>query len=375
MEGACVALCHIVAICRIVTGRPSAILLRVPARSKPARSRHPAEAVRVTVHRLTSNADGRGARHRQAEDWMLTKSGLRLGMGLPQGVVGGRADTRLTRAFATRAEQLGYADLWLTDNLLGGRPHLEPVTLLAYAAACTERIRLGVSVIILNQRNPVPLAKALASLDQLSGGRLTVGVGLGSGTADYAALGISDERPVARFIEGLRVMRALWSQERVDLDGRLFHLRDVAMAPKPLQSHLPVWIGAHVPAALRRAVRLGDGWMGAGSARNEDFIAQIGEVRRALAELGRDEAGFTLSKRIYVAVDADEGRARAELAATLTSAYGVARDGVGVAGTAEQCSEALRWMRDAGLHHLLLQPCGDVMQQLEVLTTEVAPAL
>jgi alkanesulfonate monooxygenase SsuD/methylene tetrahydromethanopterin reductase-like flavin-dependent oxidoreductase (luciferase family) len=98
---------------------------------------------------------------------MATKSGLRLGIGLPQGVVGGRADPGLIREFATRAEQLGYADLWLTDNLLGGRPHLEPVTLLAYAAACTEHIRLGVSVIILNQRNPVPLAKALASLDHV----------------------------------------------------------------------------------------------------------------------------------------------------------------------------------------------------------------
>ena len=306
---------------------------------------------------------------------MVTKSGLRLGIGLPQSVAGGMVDTGLIRAFATRAEQLGYADLWLTDNLLGGRPHLEPVTLLAYAAACTEQIRLGVSVIILNQRNPIALAKALASLDQLSGGRLTVGVGLGSGTAAYPAFGISDARPVARFTEGLQVMRALWSQERVNLDGAFLRLKDVTMEPKPVQPHLPVWIGGHVPAALRRAVRLGDGWMGAGSARNEDFFAQISQVRRALAELGRDEASFTLSKRIYLAVDNDEGRAQAQLAATLTSTYGVARQGVGVAGTAEQCIAVLRAMRDAGLHHLLLQPCGDVMQQLKVLTTEVAPAL
>jgi alkanesulfonate monooxygenase SsuD/methylene tetrahydromethanopterin reductase-like flavin-dependent oxidoreductase (luciferase family) len=93
---------------------------------------------------------------------MLTKSGLRLGIGLPQGNIGGIADTRHIRDVATRAEQLGYADLWLTDNLFGGRSQLEPVTLLAYVAACTEQIRLGVSVFILNQRNPVALAKALA---------------------------------------------------------------------------------------------------------------------------------------------------------------------------------------------------------------------
>jgi probable F420-dependent oxidoreductase len=306
---------------------------------------------------------------------MVTRSGLRLGIGLPQGVVGEAADTELIRDFATRAERLGYADLWLTDNLLGGRPHLEPVTLLAYAAACTERIRLGVSVIILNQRNPVALAKELASLDQLSGGRLTVGVGLGGGTATYPALGISEDRPVARFAEGLRVMRALWTEERVDLDGAFYRLEGVAMAPKPVQRRLPVWIGGHVPAALRRAARLGDGWMGAGSARNAAFFEQIGHVRRVLAELGRDEATFTLSKRMYIAVDEDEDRAKHQLAAALTSTYGVARDGVGVAGTAGRCAAVLRAMRDAGLRHLLLQPCGDVMRQLEVLTTEVAPEL
>ena len=306
---------------------------------------------------------------------MLTQSGLRLGIGLPQSVAGGRADTELIRAFAVRAEQLGYHDLWLTDNVLGGRPHLEPVTLLAYAAACTERIRLGVSVIILNQRNPVALAKALASLDQLSGGRLTVGLGLGGTTAAYPAFGISAERPVARFSESLNVMRALWREERVDLQGAFFRLENVAMGPKPVQPHLPVWIGGHVPAALRRAVRLGDGWMGAGSARNADFFDQIRQVRGHIKEIGRDEASFTLSKRVYIAVDQTAARAQEQLAATLTSTYGTAREGVGVAGSAAQCVEVLRSMRDAGLQHLLLQPCGDVMHQLEVLTTEVAPKL
>ena len=170
--------------------------------------------------------------------------------------------------------------------------------------------------------------------------------------------------------------RALWSEERVDLAGDFVRLADVAMGPKPAQRpHPPVWIGGHVPAALRRAVRLGDGWMGAGSARTEDFFDQIGRVRRHMEGLGRDEARFALSKRVYVAVDNDEGRAREQLAATLASTYGVARDGVGVAGTAGRCAEVLRTMRDAGLRHLLRQPCGDVMRQLEVLTAEVAPQL
>jgi probable F420-dependent oxidoreductase len=308
---------------------------------------------------------------------VLTSSGLRLGIGLPQVFTNGRVDTGLIRDFAQRAEQLGYDDLWLTENILSARPVLDPVTLLAYAAAVTDRIRLGVSVIILNQRNPVQLAKALASLDQLSGGRLTVGVGLGGSTAVYPSFGISPERPVARFTESLRVMRALWSQERVDLNGDLFRVAGVSMEPKPVQQPLPVWFGGHATAALRRSARLGDGWMGAGSGRLADFFNEIAQVRRYLQEMGRDDGSFPLSKRIYIAVDADEERARKQLEQTIAGTYGPDRPAleIGVAGTVEQCAGVLRTMRDAGLHHLLLQPCGDPMEQLDVMTREIAPQL
>src|SRR5579871_6198932 len=117
---------------------------------------------------------------------MLAKSGLRLGMALPQVYPSGTVDVNLIREFALRAESLGYEDLWLTDGGLGGQGLLEPVTLLTYVAGFTTRIRLGVSVIILNRRNPAMLAKTLSSLDQLSGGRVTLGVGLGGGTATYS---------------------------------------------------------------------------------------------------------------------------------------------------------------------------------------------
>ena len=309
---------------------------------------------------------------------MLTTSGLRLGIGLPQVFPGGTVDTGLIRDFALRAEALGYEDLWLTDNVLGGNGLVEPVTLMTYVAGFTSRIRLGVSVLILNQRNPVQLAKALASLDQLSGGRLTVGVGLGGGTAAYPAFGIGQDRPVARFTEGLRVMRALWSEERVTLRGDFWQMEDAAITPKPVQKpHPPVWIGGHAPAALRRAVRLGDGWMGAGGSRIEDFFGEIAQVRRYLVEAGRDASGFTLSKRVYVAVDDDPEQARERLAAGFIRQYGSSRmaEGAGVAGTPRQCVDALRAIRDAGLQHLLLHPVADAMQQLEVLTRDVAPEL
>jgi probable F420-dependent oxidoreductase len=254
---------------------------------------------------------------------------------------------------------------------------LEPVTLLAFAAACTERIRLGVSVLILNQRNPVQLAKALASLDQLSGGRVTAGVGLGFGTTSYPAFGLDTARPVARFTESLRVLRALWSEERVDLEVDFWQLHGVAMEPKPCQPQLPVWIGANAPAALRRAVRLGDGWMGAGGARRADFFEQIAQVRSELRAAGRADAAFTLSKRVYIVVDRDEQRARERLAAGLGGQYGGDRrpEDIGVAGTPAQCVAMLQTLRDAGLHHLLLHPYPDYLEQLAILSREVAPGL
>jgi probable F420-dependent oxidoreductase len=309
---------------------------------------------------------------------MLTKSGLRLGIGLPQVWPGGTVDKDVIREFALRAERSGYEDLWLTDNALGGQGSLEPVTLLTYVAGFTQRIRLGISVIILNLRNPLQLARALATLDQLSGGRVTVGVGLGGGTALYPAFGISEARPVARFTEGIKLLRALWGQEPVTLDSEFWRMDNVSIMPKPLQQpYPPIWIGGHAPAALRRAARLGDGWMGAGSSSNAHFFEEITQIRRYLQELGRDEASFTLSKRIYVAVDNDAEKARERLAAGLLSQYGTSRigEGAGVAGPARHCIEVLRSMRDAGLQHMLLHPFADSMQQLELLTNEVAPEL
>jgi len=308
---------------------------------------------------------------------MLTRSSLKLGIALPQVFHDGRINTELIREFAESAEQLGYADLWLTERILGAGNILDPVALLAYAAACVPSIRLGVSVIILNLRNPVQLAKALSSLDQLSGGRLTVGVGLGGRTDIYPAFGVNQERPVARFTEALAVMRALWNEQRASSQGERWRLEGVAMEPKPLQKPLPVWLGGHATTALRRAARLGDGWMGAGATPNEEFYDEIRQVRGFLKELGRDEASFPLSKRIYISVDRDEAKARGQLAAGMLGQYGnpAMAERRGLAGTPAQCVEVLRRMRDAGLNHLLLHPYGDPLKQLDLLTSEVAPEL
>src|SRR5919197_5507431 len=238
---------------------------------------------------------------------VITKSGLKLGVALPQGSRDGRIDLALLRDFAVQAEAAGFDDLWTIEQIVGRYPVLESVSLLAYLAAITTRIRLGTAVLVTNLRNPIQLAKELSSVDHLSGGRITVGVGLGGDTRMYAAYGLTGDRRVARFVEGIRVMKALWTQPSVTLTGEFFQLKGVSMEPKPLQKpHPPLWFGARTEAAQRRAIRLGDGWMGAGSTVVSEFFVELERMQELLAEAGRDASTFPLSKRVYVSINDDE---------------------------------------------------------------------
>src|SRR6478672_2920493 len=177
----------------------------------------------------------------------------RFSVGLPQSFDGG--DPRPVGIYAARAETLGFSGLWTLDSAVGGptsrTPLLDGLQVLAYAAAVTRDVRLGIAVIVMNRRQPVLLAKEIASLDRLSGGRLTVGVGLGAPADEHvAALGFPADRTVRRLVEGGEVLR--FSRARLE--------------PRPIQRPgPPVWFGAGREPALRRAARLGDGWIGAGS--------------------------------------------------------------------------------------------------------------
>src|SRR2546421_466470 len=190
------------------------------------------------------------------------KSRVTLGVAIPQTVLQGGFDVPKLRAFLARAEALGFESAWVVEQILGGIRSLEPLTLLTWAAACTERLRLAPAVLLTALRSPVHLAKALSSLDHLSGGRLTVGVGLGGNPKIYPAFGLLAARRAARFAEGLRLMKRLWTEERVTFDGEFFKLQNASMQPKPLQKpHPPLWFGGHHPNALKRAVELGDGFI------------------------------------------------------------------------------------------------------------------
>jgi probable F420-dependent oxidoreductase len=304
---------------------------------------------------------------------------VQFAISIPQVVSDGTFDPAAMRAYLARAEELGFTGAWAQEQVIGTLPMLAPLETLTCAAACTERIRLGCAVLVTSLYSPVHLAKSLSTLDQLSRGRLEVGVGTG-GRRMFSAFAVDPETFVARFSEGLHLMRALWSEPRVTFDGRFWQLTGAAMEPKPFQKPgPPVWFGGGHPAALRRAVRLGDGFFGAGSATTAQFAEHVQTVRAELAVQGRDPAAFPIAKRVYIAVDDDSERARAGITAALDRVYGFfgARDltPVAVYGTPDDCARGLREVADAGAEMILLNPLYDDAEQMERLAAEVVPQL
>src|SRR5256886_12106668 len=205
---------------------------------------------------------------------------MRFAISIPQFVSDGEFDPVDFRAYMARAEALGFESAWTLEQPLGMMPFLSPLRSKSYAAACTERIRLGCVVFVTPLHSPVHLAKDLSSLDQLSRGRIEIGVGAGGRHRMFSAFQVDPTSLVARFNEGLRLMKALWTEPRVNFDGRFWQLKDAAMEPKPFQKpHPPIWFGASHPDALRRAVKYGNGFFGAGSSTTKR-VARQGPIRR-----------------------------------------------------------------------------------------------
>lgn len=303
------------------------------------------------------------------------------GIAMPQVFINTPVDTRLIRDFLLQAETLAYDSVWVQEQIIGDFAILEPVSLLNFAAALTSRLRLGTSVLLTVLRNPIQLAKSLSTLDHLSRGRLTVGIGLGvdgSGAGNDSIFGATDGRRVRRFVEGIEVMKALWTEPAASFQGSFWRFQEVAMEPKPVQKpHPPIWFGAHREPALRRAVKYGDGWMGAGSSSTTTFIKESALLRRLLDEAGRDPATFTVSKRVYIAVDDDRQRAERRLREWFAVRYknSEAASRVAVWGSQSECVDKLREILHAGANHLLLNPVFEEMEHLELLAKEVIPHL
>jgi probable F420-dependent oxidoreductase len=266
--------------------------------------------------------------------------------------------------FLQRAEELPFAAAWTIEQVIGTAPVLESMTTLAYAAAVTKRLRLGVAVLLIAQRNPIVLAKSLSSIDVLSNGRLIVGVGMGASTAQYPAYGMTPEGRVTRFRESLEIVKRLWTEDRVSFPGRFSQLDHIPMEPKPVQKpRPPIWFGGHVEAALRRAVELGDGYIGAGSTPMSVFLEDIKQL----------PADFPKAKRLYLAIGDNLPRLREWFGAFYHKPE--LADQVAVWGSPDQLAGEIKRMKDAGVSHILLNPVFDEEDQMERLAADVIPKI
>jgi probable F420-dependent oxidoreductase len=199
------------------------------------------------------------------------------------------------------AEDLGFESLWVGEHVALPEPRTEasplaastllhdPLIALTYLAARTTRVRLGTGILILPLRNPAVLAKQIASLDVLSGGRVELGIGVGGLPEELAAVGVRMAERGARADEYLDAIRALWTMDKPHFEGRTVTIRDVDAHPRPVQDPVPILVGGHSPAALRRAVLRGQGWYGFGL-EVAAAARLIDDLRELEGRLGRPAA-------------------------------------------------------------------------------------
>jgi probable F420-dependent oxidoreductase len=223
---------------------------------------------------------------------------MRIGIHLPH--AGEQATPALIKRHAIRAEALGLSDIWVSEHIIVPRATFprspqfyDPVLTLTWVAAVTERIGLGTSVLVLPMRHPLPLAKELATLQNLSGGRLILGAGVGWLEAEFAALGVPFHERGRRMDEGIAMMRAVWTQDPVTFDAKYIpaEITEMTMRPFPAQP-IPLWLAADSDAALKRTTRIADGWHG--TRYTPETVAPV--VKRLRAE--RPGPDFTVSLRV-----------------------------------------------------------------------------
>src|SRR5271169_2560666 len=304
---------------------------------------------------------------------------MRFAISIPQFYADGEFDPVEFRNYFTGVEQLGYDSAWAQESTLGVSPQFSPIEAMTYAAACTERMRLGCVVFVSTLHSPVHLAKSLSTLDQLSRGRIEVGVGTGGMGRPFAAFGVDPGRYVSRFTEGIALMKALWTEPRVTFHGEFWQLENAPMEPKPFQKPYPrLWFGGASEPALRRAVRLGDGFFGAGSSPTAKFAEQVEIVRTALAEAGRAGPSFPIAKRVYIGIDENAEHARTRMNAALEGIYGhrvPAIEAAAITGTTADCIREVNQVVTAGAELILFTALFDQREQMEQLAAAVLPKL
>ena len=297
---------------------------------------------------------------------------MQFGFGLPNTL-----DGKALCEFAQAAESLGFESVWTGDHIVlptaptnqypysadgsfstpSDAPFLETMTVLSYIAACTTRIRIGSTVIILPYRNPVLQAKMFASLDVLTGGRVVCGVGVGWLQKEFETLGAPYAERGPMSDEYLAILKCLWTQKDPEFHGRFYSFEGIQFYPKPVQQpHIPIWVGGHTRRAIRRTVAYGDAWHP--SRQTPEYVARLMPYLREQAEAaGRDPAEITISlKRTLHFTDL-----------AIPQGDGDPTGGA-VIGTTREVVEDIRRCRQVGINQLTYDfRTSDVGQCIQIL--------
>lgn len=283
-------------------------------------------------------------------------------------------------AFVDQVEELGFDSLWFSDRLISTTPTLGSFAAMAAVAGRTQKLKFGSAVLVLPTRQPVEVAKEIATIDLLSDGRMLPAFGLGTeDEREYEAAGVAKSERAGRTAEAVGLLRRLWTEDHVTHHGRYYQLSDVTITPKPVQRPCPpIWFGGRSEPAYRRAGRYGDGWL-ASAIRPDEVRGGIASIRAAAAEAGRTIDDDHFGAIITFRIDSNPEQARGRLVPGLTrSRTDAPIEDYSALGTPQDCITTIRRYIDAGASKFVMRPAclpEEIETQLRVLAHEVVPAV
>jgi probable F420-dependent oxidoreductase len=283
---------------------------------------------------------------------------------------------------AERAEEWGLDSFWLSDHLLAPSPELDVVATLAMLASHTSRMKLGPSVLLLNLRHPLMVAKAFASLDYLSNGRMVMAVGTGANVADYALCGVPAESRGKRLDEGIEVLRTVWKNRKASFHGRFFNFDDVTIEPRPAprtqndSGTMDIWVGGRSDAALKRTARLADGFF-ASFQTPDEYATSMTKIRQYAGEYGRADARIEAGLILLCRIAGSREKALNEMQPMLAAMGRGAEQFLerSVFGSAEDIIGRLSEYTQHGLDKFVLWPIAEPAawpRQIELIGREIA---
>lgn len=275
---------------------------------------------------------------------------------------------------AKKCEEMGLHSFWIIDRI--AYDNLEPLTVLAAAAAVTQKVRLGTSVLLPATRPPALLAKTIATLDLISGGRVTVGVGFGSRENDFSAVEVPFKARGGRAVEAISLMKRLWAEDNVTHKGRFYQVENLTIGPRPIQKpHPPIWTGGSAEVALKRAGTFANGYI-CGSSAIPELQSVWEKVANYAKAAGRNPNEIEKAALTFTAINDNKAKAVDALAAYVTRYYGRLRGDVEntfPVGSAAACAERIMFFFSKGLDTLIIGLADPDPKQLDLFGEKVLP--